>query len=130
MPLRYRLERDAYILFFNLDTKAYLPHVIVSIEAKNSTELKLAGRILEGVSLCGGGFGPPGATSRIYVPKSRDEIRNAVIEYVWLNCPGEIDPAALVLSFDVLSDTGELLVQESIPFTLKENGFFYVIVSV
>jgi hypothetical protein len=107
MPLQYRLQRETYILWIFNEFQPVPPYLVVRVENLSSTApLRLVHR-------------PERADPQRRCASTvlRDD---RTMGLSWI-C-GE--QGVHVIAFDILTEAGEVVAEETLPFALVENGWF------
>jgi hypothetical protein len=113
-PIDYRLERSTYVVRFRIDTDEYLPHVSFEASTKSREPLRIRPRpdrvpYTGRVRRCG--------------TFSDAEVKGRV-RFDWVICGANATRDEMVISFDVVSQSDQVVGSEEIPFRLVENGFY------
>jgi hypothetical protein len=112
MPIYYKLVRDKYILYFNVDTEYPVPVIIIRARTYNAIDL-----VIEGINDGCGKF----SLQKLSYPKPPQPTR-----YTWEERPKKScsfdDPDKQIMKIKVLDQKGNLLGQEKLRFSLVKNG--------
>lgn len=115
MPTKYLVEREGYRLSFTTIMDSYLPEIRLAVYGADGEQLRIAQKAARKArgdrAVPCGSFG------------SMDGSGSNELRFSWVTCKDAgIDEA--FISFDVASESGEILGKEDIPFELKANGFY------
>ena len=118
MPLRYELNRDRYVLLFELDENRYWSSIFIG--ARSMSGVVFAVEPLP-VAACG---------------RFDKSLSNQTVKYVWIpaafvaDCPVQENEGYVshqVIRFSVKDREGKTLGEEHVPFVLVRNGSYYLV---
>jgi hypothetical protein len=114
-PTGYTLDRPGYRLEFRIDPSNFAPHVWIIASSETGKRLSLLQR---SDRLPKSGRARPCGTYSVSEPVGE-------LRYSWTICGTDATPNEFVIAFDVLAEDGTVIGQESLPFRLEENGFYF-----
>ena len=114
-PTGYTLKQPAYQLAFRVDTDRFAPHIWIKATTGAGATLSLKSR---SDRLPKSGRARPCGTYSTSQPT--DELR-----FDWVICGTDAAPEEMVIAFDVVDADGSVLGEETLPFNLENNGFYF-----
>lgn len=121
MPIFYRITRNSYTIYFELDRLSFYPSVFITVKKAGSDDLL---RLKGGKKLGCGRFDE----FKYENGKQISYESERKLRYEWFPdfaCPRKGKISDQIITFQILNDQGELFGEEKIPFTLKANGLYY-----
>lgn len=116
IPVRYKIQRETYTLFFDLGERGETPGVNITVEPRDERKLVFVGvngpdNWVEGVPKCVFGWDPRSQGENTWT-------------YMLMNCDFERDRFERVIRLKVLDVEGTLVGEEAIPYTIEREGYF------
>ncbi len=122
MPVKYRLEREGYVVYALVDTRPHRPTVIFSMESKTLTDAHIEGA---------------GIHCFLFIDEIRpDELARhgypaGSLRFAWVDraalpqCERHKIPAETdrIIRISIFDGSGDKVADEEIPFDIVTNGF-------